>query len=139
MKKYLGAAGICINEKGELLMVLQGTPTEVKKWAVPSGGKDEGETFEQCCVREIEEETGYNVEIERLHHIKKEFLEEDQFGVEIHYFIVKKVGGQMFIADPDQLIYDVAWKTIDELRDLDLSFPGDREILMECMQAKIQS
>jgi mutator protein MutT len=136
MKKYLGAAGICINEKGELLMVLQGAPEEVKKWTVPSGGKEEGETFEECCVREIEEETGYKVEIDSLYQIKKEFLEEDQFDVEVHYFIVNLVGGQMAIQDPDQLIYDIAWKTVAELKELELSFPGDRDFLIKCMRAR---
>ena len=27
-------------------------------WLVPGGGEEEGETPEECCVREVEEETG---------------------------------------------------------------------------------
>lgn len=38
MEKWIGAAGICINSKGQILMVLQGKPDEKKLWAVPSGG-----------------------------------------------------------------------------------------------------
>ncbi|MHC0039129.1 NUDIX hydrolase [Pseudoneobacillus sp. C159] len=137
MKKYYGGAGILINEMGELLMVLQGTPEEVKKWSVPSGGKNEGESFEECCVREFEEETGYKVEIVKPYYVKKEMNEEDQFDVEIHYFTVHLVGGGMAIQDPDQFIYDIAWKSIDELKGLELSFPGDRGLLIECMQNEI--
>lgn len=31
MNKWTGSAGICINEEGKLLMVLQGAPDEEKK------------------------------------------------------------------------------------------------------------
>ena len=37
MFKWQGAAGICINDKKEILMVLQAAPDEEKKWTVPSG------------------------------------------------------------------------------------------------------
>ena len=37
-------------------MVLQGKPEE-KMWSIPSGGKEQAETFEECCIREIKEET----------------------------------------------------------------------------------
>ena len=30
-------------------------------WAVPSGGIEEGESPEECCIREVKEETGYDV------------------------------------------------------------------------------
>ena len=38
MQKWFGAAGICINSNGQILMVLQGKPEEKKLWTVPSGG-----------------------------------------------------------------------------------------------------
>jgi ADP-ribose pyrophosphatase YjhB (NUDIX family) len=35
-------------------------------WALPGGGLDLGESFGECCVREVREETGLEVEILRL-------------------------------------------------------------------------
>lgn len=55
--------GVCINESGQLLMVLQGKPEKKKMWSIPSGGKEQRETLEECCIREIKEKTGYTVEI----------------------------------------------------------------------------
>lgn len=35
-------------------------------WALPAGGLEPGETFEQAAVREAREETGYEIELERF-------------------------------------------------------------------------
>jgi len=136
MKKWMGSAGICVNEKNEqLLMVLQGQPHEKKVWSIPSGGKELNETYEECCIREISEETGYEVEI-----VKPLFVKEGNsygFDVIVHYFEVEIVGGECKIQDPDELIHDVAWKSVDDLKELDLSFPEDREYLMSFLQEKV--
>jgi 8-oxo-dGTP pyrophosphatase MutT (NUDIX family) len=63
-KKVIEAAGgLVFNEKKELLMIFRRG-----FWDLPKGKVDEGETLEQCAVREVQEETG-------LHNIKLiEFL-----------------------------------------------------------------
>ncbi|MEK5175669.1 NUDIX hydrolase [Heyndrickxia sp. FSL W8-0496] len=130
MEKWFGAAGICINDNAELLMVLQGKPEEKKTWSIPSGGKEHKETFEECCMREIKEETGYSVEIDEEIKIKKRTYEHLNISAEAHYFLVKIVGGKRNFQDPDNLIYDIAWKTIDEIQTLELTFPEDRDFLI---------
>ncbi|WP_407081123.1 NUDIX hydrolase [Evansella halocellulosilytica] len=47
IKKWCGSAGVCINGRHEILMVLLGKQDEEKTWSVPSGGKESGETFSQ--------------------------------------------------------------------------------------------
>ncbi|QGH35965.1 NUDIX domain-containing protein [Gracilibacillus salitolerans] len=131
MEKWFGSSGVCINENAELLMVLQGKPEEDKKWSVPPGGQEKNETFEDCCIREFEEETGYVVELVDELTVKKGSHKELGISFEVHYFLVKIVGGQRKIQDPDHLIYDIAWKNVDELTKLDLSFPEDRDFLID--------
>lgn len=133
MQEWYGAAGVCINEQGELLMVLQGKPEEEKTWSVPSGGKEPDETFEACCLREFEEETGYIAEIVKEMKVKKGRHDELDISMEVRYFSVKVIGGVMNIQDPDGLIHDIAWKTSEELTTLELSFPEDREFLINCL------
>jgi ADP-ribose pyrophosphatase YjhB (NUDIX family) len=103
LKTWYGSAGVCINDKSGILMVLQGTPEEIKTWSIPSGGLEKGETFEECCKREIEEETGYIVNTVQELQIKKGFYEEHDLNYVVHYFLVKVVGGSRKIQDPDQL------------------------------------
>jgi 8-oxo-dGTP pyrophosphatase MutT (NUDIX family) len=35
-------------------------------WLLPGGGREDGETEEQCVIREMKEETGLDVKVERL-------------------------------------------------------------------------
>ncbi|PGK39368.1 DNA mismatch repair protein MutT [Bacillus anthracis] len=127
MERWIGCAAVCVNERNKVLMVLQGKEGEAKRWTIPSGGLEKGETLEECCIREVWEETGYNVEV-----VNKIYEKEDiTYGVpvHVHYYFVKQIGGNMKIQDPDGLIHEIAWKGIDEMKELTLSFPEDYEIL----------
>ena len=130
MKTWHGAAGICINEKSELLMVLEGRLEKEEKWSLPSGGLEENETFEECVIREIAEETGYIAEVIKELKIKRGRYEDIDIAYEVHYFSVKVTGGQAQIQDPDNLIRDIEWKSEEQLRTLELNYPEDREELI---------
>ncbi|WP_041967662.1 NUDIX hydrolase [Mesobacillus selenatarsenatis] len=129
MDIWEGSAGVCLNEQGEILMVRQGKKDEEKLWAVPAGGKEDGETFEQCCIREVLEETGYEAEIVRQLFVKTGVF----FGVEVkvQYFEIKIIGGDLRIQDPDGLIHEIAWKKVSEMSKSDFGFKEDREFLMK--------
>jgi len=139
MQKWFGSSGVCINQNAELLMVLQGKPEEEKMWSVPSGGQENNETFEECCIREIEEETGYIVEVVDQIKVKRGIYEELNISFEVHYFLVKIIGGERKIQDPDNLIYDIAWKSLEELKTLDLGFPEDRDFLIDYLNNEYHS
>ncbi len=134
MKKWFGAAGICLNDKNEILMVKQGTPEEKKIWSIPSGEKEVDESFEACCVREIKEEAGYDVHIIKSLFVKEEVIGE--YEVHVHYFQVMVYDGSLKIQDPDNLIYEVSWKAYHEIEDLELSYPEDRKILLDFIKEK---
>ncbi|MBD7965988.1 NUDIX hydrolase [Fictibacillus sp. Sa2CUA10] len=124
--KWEGASCICVND-GKLLMVLQGTADEEKKWSIPSGGRERNESIEECGMREVWEETGYVVKVVKKLHIKEGISQNIQFKV--HYFLTDLVSGFSVIQDPDGLIHDIRWVSLKELETLTLSFPEDRELL----------
>ncbi|WP_372868728.1 NUDIX hydrolase [Planomicrobium okeanokoites] len=135
METWYGAAGICINESSQLLMVLEGETVETQKWSIPTGGLEKGETFEQCVLREIEEETGFTAEILTKLKVKKGVYEHLNIAYEVHYFAVNIIGGEAKIQDPDESILDIAWKPAEELRMLPFSYPEDREELLSFLAA----
>ncbi|WP_260682010.1 GNAT family N-acetyltransferase [Alkalicoccobacillus porphyridii] len=122
-QKWRGAAAICINQMGQLLMVLQGKPDEDKTWSVPSGEKQGDETFAQCCIREVKEETGYKVQI------MTELFCKERENYEVRYFLAQVIGGMAQSQDPDELIYDVQWTSLQDLSTKKLTYPEDQEVL----------
>lgn len=56
----------------------------------PGGGLENGETPEECCVREIREETGYEVEIVSPLITVDEYFDDTLFTA--HYFLCNVVG-----------------------------------------------
>lgn len=58
-----GAAAIIINEKGEILLQSR---ADRDKWGIPGGCQELGERFEDTVIREIKEETNFNVNEEDL-------------------------------------------------------------------------
>lgn len=40
--------------------------TDDDKWALPGGGHEIGESIAQAAIREVKEETGYDVEVETI-------------------------------------------------------------------------
>ena len=129
MFHWKGAAGVCINEENQILMVLQAAPDEEPKWTVPSGGIEGNETYEEACIREFEEETGLTVEI--VSKLQDKNGVNAQYGIsyDIQYFMVKRVSGEFTLQDPDDFILEIAWKSVDELDSLDMSYPEDVSFL----------
>ncbi|ETT80590.1 NUDIX hydrolase [Viridibacillus sp. FSL R5-0477] len=124
MKEWFGSAAICINENKEVLMV-KGSNSE--SWAIPSGGIEQGETPEECCIREVKEETGYDIVIEDSLFIKE--TEIKGYKVKSYYFKVKKTGESEGINDPDNIIVDADWKSLRDIRNIQHAYPEDLEVL----------
>lgn len=85
----------------------------------------------------MEEETGYIGEVIKEIKVKRTVI--DTCEVEVYYYLVKIVGGNMKIQDSDQLIYDIAWKSVEELSDLEFSFPEDKSFLQSYLKSKVFS
>jgi ADP-ribose pyrophosphatase YjhB (NUDIX family) len=57
------ACAVVFDAQGRLLLHRR---TDNGRWALPGGAIEIGETADQAVVREVEEETGYRVEVVRL-------------------------------------------------------------------------
>lgn len=123
MKQWIGSAALCINEEKKVLFVKN---RDVQQWSLPSGGLEDGETPEQCCRREVLEETGYRISVDQRLHIKRATILNVQ--VETHYFLAtceERVETAMI----DSVIEEVNWWSLQELERLDHAFPEDLEMI----------
>lgn len=80
-----------------ILLVKRGTVVFKGYWALPGGRVDAGETAEHAVVREVEEETGLEVEVlKRIGEYRETGVHD---GIEYDYqptcFFVRQVGGRI--------------------------------------------
>ncbi len=59
-------AGILVHRRGKLLLVKRDEEPDRGMWSFPGGMVELGETTEEAAVREVREEVGLAVEVERL-------------------------------------------------------------------------
>ena len=60
-RPMLTADCVVINDKDEVLLILRGNEPYRGCWALPGGFMEMDETIEHCAVRELQEETGLQV------------------------------------------------------------------------------
>jgi 8-oxo-dGTP diphosphatase len=59
----IGAFAVIFDDSGQVLLSHR---RDMDAWNLPGGGMEPGELPDECIIREVREETGLNVEIDRL-------------------------------------------------------------------------
>ncbi len=122
------AGGFVINEKNEILMMFRRG-----KWDLPKGKMDKGETFEECAVRETEEETGLkNVKlISPLITTYHTYHEGTRYVLkETKWFTMKVAGEQKLIPQTAEQITKLEWVAKNNLKEyLQNSFPSVNDVI----------
>lgn len=107
--------GLVINDKDEILLIFR-----KGKWDLPKGKLDEGESIEECAIREVQEETGLkDVQIKspllityHTYHEGSKFILKHS-----HWYLMHAKGVQTLQPQYEEDISEIRWVKRDELKD----------------------
>lgn len=122
------AGGLVLNEKGELLMIFRRG-----HWDLPKGKVDEGETLEQCALREVSEETG----LKNLTLVKHVYTTYHTYSLDdsivlkpSHWFLIHHQGDEELVPQTEEDIAEIRWVKKEETRSLvDQAYASISELL----------
>jgi len=118
---YLVVASCLIVEEGEVLLVQEGKDHVEGMWNLPAGKLEMGETPQEGCVREAEEETGLAVELTGLVGV---YLDESDSSDDtvLNMVFAGEAAGSAAMPE-DDTVQAVGWVGVDELAGLELRAP----------------
>jgi 8-oxo-dGTP pyrophosphatase MutT (NUDIX family) len=112
-----GVVMIVFDDEGRILL---GRRTDTGRWALPSGILDPGEQPAAGAAREVLEETGVEVAVERLLSVEAWEPSVCPNGDRVQYlamtYLCRAVGGQARVNDDEST--EVGWFAVDELPQL---------------------
>lgn len=125
-----GGAVFRLNNSGIEFAIVSVKPS--RRWQLPKGIIDEGETPEQAAIREVREEAGIEAELlDKIETIEYWYFgeyknERVRFHKLVHFFLMEFVSGD--VKDHDHEIAEAGWVSANEAVEM-LAFKSERKIL----------
>jgi 8-oxo-dGTP diphosphatase len=109
------AAGILRQEDKILLVEQQGKNDPISSWALSGGVVEKGELITEALVREVKEETGFDViEFGELAYFMQVDNQKDNYQTLVFVFEIPKFDGTLSINDPDDIVLNATFLRLEE-------------------------
>src|SRR5262245_45730378 len=99
----IGTSAVILDAAGNKVLLTR--RTDNGRWCLPGGALDPGESLEECCVREVWEETGLQVRVVRLigiystPHRVTYYADGQQWQIVAAHFLAAVTGGTLGISN----------------------------------------
>jgi 8-oxo-dGTP diphosphatase len=120
--RFTAAAGAVVWRDGTVAVVHR---PRYDDWTLPKGKVEAGETVAHAAVREVAEETGFQVVLGR--HLSTVRYSVRGVRKHVDYFAARVTGGAF---EPNEETDRMRWLPVDEAREI-LTYPQDRQVLDE--------
>lgn len=134
----ISAGGVIYRQRSDgIFEVCLITGRGKKRWQLPKGWVEPGETHEQAALREVREETGLVGEIESplesidFWYVSKFEARPERRHKYVHHFLLRYVSGDT--GDHDHEVDDARWFLLDDAPAA-LSFPNERSVMARAAQ-----
>lgn len=106
----VGVTGVVRDSDGRVLLLRHRLWPPDRQWGCPTGYANKGERFEDTIVREVREETGLHVKVDRLLHVKSGYKLRAEVAYEAEF-----AGGTLTIDSRE--ILEAKWFSPHDLPD----------------------
>lgn len=103
--------------KDDALLMVRHRKGDKAYWMLPGGGLDYGESFEQCAIREIKEETGLDITIERMLYLSESICPQGTRHV-INIYLLGRIEGGSIALPQEDVIDAVEFIPVSSLGDV---------------------
>ena len=122
-----GVRAVILDDDGRVLLVRQHHDNK-DIWMVPGGGIEAGENSVEAAVREVKEETGLDVIIEKLlWHVQE--VSEKRGQRFVNFFLAKPTGGTLGLgsdperSDGEQVLKELRFMSRAEIEQIENLYP----------------
>jgi ADP-ribose pyrophosphatase YjhB (NUDIX family) len=120
-RRPIASAHALVLQGDRVLLIKRAHPPSRGRWSVPGGVIELGETVRDAARRELREECGIEIEIDRVMDVADHVVPDESGRVWFHYVVIyllaRYVGGE---ARPGSDALAVRWATVEELDALDM-------------------
>ena len=105
-----------------MLVIKRATPPSRGLWSVPGGMVELGETIQDTAKRELNEECGVEIEVDKVFHVENGIVRDEKGRIQFHYVVTYLVASyRSGEIRPGSDALDVRWATSQELGSLDMN------------------
>jgi 8-oxo-dGTP diphosphatase len=135
----IAAVGTIVLRDGKVLLIMRTKEPGAGKWSIPGGKIELGETLFEAAEREVLEETGISVKIDKVVNNYDSIIRDERGEIKYHYFLVYctagYIEGEPQISDESS---EVVWTDIDDVDGLDMN-PVLKNIIHDAVDGQRQA
>lgn len=113
---------------GDQILLVKHRKGSRQYWVLPGGRLEYGETFEECAVREMKEETGLDVKVDEFVFLSEAIAPDRSRHIVNIYLTAHVVGGTLKLGD-EPVLAAVDYLPIAELPNLTLFPPVGKTVI----------
>jgi len=125
----VGVGAVIFDERGKVFLARRGAEAQNERnlWEFPGGGVEFGETLMHAVVREIAEEYGFEIEVEKLLDVVDHIIPDERQHWISPVFICRMRGGTPHIREPRKC-YEIGWFELDQIPAADLTIASKKSL-----------
>jgi 8-oxo-dGTP pyrophosphatase MutT (NUDIX family) len=137
-RELVSAGGVAYRNNGDAIDIVLIQTSSERRWQLPKGIVDSGESTEEAAVREVREEAGINCQIvAELDPIDYWYVERhgkvpERIHKTVHFYVMRYLDGD--VADHDDEVREARWVEINDGREM-LAFATERSVVENALRS----